>query len=90
MKASRLPYLAKFVVLIVPDQNTQLLKFYAGDTDLLDIQSGTWSDAALVKQRESSGNFKMYNLGPDDGTLFLMFNLCRRKNPKTGKFYVDP
>jgi peptide/nickel transport system substrate-binding protein len=32
----------------------------------------------------------MYNLGPDDGTLFLMFNQCRRKNPKTGKFYVDP
>ncbi len=86
----RLPYLSKFVVLIVPDQNTQLLKFYAGDTDLLDIRAVRGGDAALVKQREQSGNFKMYNLGPDDGTLFLMFNLCRRKNPKTGKFYVDP
>ncbi len=32
----------------------------------------------------------MYNLGPNDGTLFLMFNLCRRKNPKTDKFYIDP
>jgi peptide/nickel transport system substrate-binding protein len=86
----RLPYLNKFVVLIVPDQNTQLLKFYAGDTDLLDIRAVRGGDAALVKQREKSGNFTMYNLGPDDGTIFLMFNLCRRKNSKTGKFYVDP
>jgi peptide/nickel transport system substrate-binding protein len=85
----RLPYLSKFVDLIVPDQNTQLLKFYAGDVDLLDVRTVRGSDAALVKQKEAADNFKMYNLGPADGTIFLMFNLCRRKNPKTGKFYVD-
>ncbi len=86
----RLPYLGKLVDLIVPDQNTQLLKFYAGDVDLLDVRTVRGSDAALVKQREASDNFKMYNLGPTDGTIFLMFNLCQRKNPKTNKFYVDP
>ncbi len=86
----RLPYLNKFVDLIVPDQNTQLLKFYAGDVDLLDVRTVRGSDAALVKQKETSGNFKTYNLGPADGTIFLMFNLCRRKNPKIGKYYVDP
>lgn len=86
----RLPYLSKFVNLIVPDQNTQLLKFYAGDVDLLDVRTVRGSDAALVKQREASDNFRIYNLGPADGTIFLMFNLCRRKNPKSGKFYVDP
>lgn len=86
----RLPYLNKFVDLIVPDQNTQLLKFYGGDIDLLDVGTVRGSDAALVKQKEKAQNFKIYNLGPADGTIFLMFNLCRRKNPKTGKFYVDP
>jgi len=85
----RLPYLAKLVDLIVPDQNTQLLKFYAGDIDMLDIRTVRGSDAALVKQKESSGDFKLYNLGPTDGTIFVMFNLCRRKNPKTNKFYLD-
>lgn len=85
----RLPYLDKFVIAIVPDQNTQILKFYGNEIDLLDIRAVRGFDAALMKQREASGHFTMYNLGPDDGTLFLMFNLNRRKDPKTKKFYVD-
>ncbi|HND05680.1 MAG TPA: ABC transporter substrate-binding protein, partial [Candidatus Obscuribacter sp.] len=47
-------------------------------------------DASVLKQKEKEGNFTLRNLGPDDGTVFLMFNMCRRKDPKTGKFYVDP
>jgi peptide/nickel transport system substrate-binding protein len=86
----RLPYLSKFVDLIVPDQNTQLLKFYAGDLDLLDVRTVRGSDASLVKQKEIAGNFKVYNLGPADGTIFLMLNLCRRINTKNNKAYVDP
>ncbi len=85
-----LPYIDKFVVAIVPDQNTQILRFYGQEIDMLDIRSVRGFDAALMKQKELQGNFQMYNLGPDDGTLFLMFNMCRRKNPATGKFYVDP
>jgi peptide/nickel transport system substrate-binding protein len=86
----RLPYLDKFVFAIVPDLNALILKFYAKELDLLDIRSIRGQDAALMKQREQSDNFKIYNLGPDDGTMFLMVNMCRRKNPKTGQFYVDP
>lgn len=88
----RLPYLSRFNLAIVPDQNTELLKFYANEMDFLDVKAVRGVDAALMKQRERSGNcdFKMYNLGADDGTVFLMFNMNRRKNPKTGKFYVDP
>src|SRR5262249_52600273 len=84
-KGRRLPYLDKFVVSIVPDQNTMLLKFYGSELDFLDIRSVRGGDAALMKQRENSGNFSMYNLGPDDGTMFFMFNMCRRKKPETGK-----
>jgi peptide/nickel transport system substrate-binding protein len=87
-KGQRLPYLDRFVVVIVPDQNTMLLKFYGNELDILDIRAIRGSDAALIKQREKTGNFKLYNLGPDDGTMFFVFNMARRKDPKTGKFYV--
>jgi peptide/nickel transport system substrate-binding protein len=84
----RLPYLDKFVYSIVPDQNTILLKFYANEIDFLDVRGIRGSDAALIKQREPYGNFKLYNLGPDDGCVFFIFNMARRKDPKTGQFYV--
>lgn len=86
----RLPYLDRFIYSIVPDQNTVVLKFYAKELDLLDIRSIRGQDAAIMKQRETTDNFKMFNLGPNDGTMFFMVNMCRRKNPKTGKFYVEP
>lgn len=85
-----LPYLDKFVEVVVPDQNTQILKFYGGEVDFLDVRSVRGFDAALMKQREQTGNFTMYNLGPEDGSTFMVFNLCQRKNAKTGKFYVEP
>lgn len=85
-----LPYLDKFMMIIVPDQNTELLKFYGNEVNFLDIRTVRGHDAALMKQKETSENFTMYNLGPDDSTTFLMFNMVRRKNPKTGKFYLNP
>lgn len=89
-QGTRLPYLDKFNYAIVPDQNTQILKFYAGEVDLLDIRAVKGPDAALMKQREKTGNFTMHGLGPDDGTMFIIFNMNRRKDPESGKFYVDP
>ena len=86
----RLPYLDRFTEAIVPDQNSMLVKFYGNELDFLDIRSIRGPDARLMKQRENSLNFKMYNLGSDDGTMFMMFNLNQRKDPKTGKYYVDP
>lgn len=86
----RLPYLDRFMVAIVPDQNTQILKFYGDEIDMLDVRYVRGNDVARMKQRERAGDFTMHNLGPDDGTVFLMFNLNRRKDPKTGRFYVDP
>jgi peptide/nickel transport system substrate-binding protein len=87
-QGQRLPYLERFVYTIVPDQNTMLLKFYGNEIDILDVRQVRGSDAALIKQKEPTGNFKLYNLGPDDGQLFLTFNMARRKDPKTGQFYV--
>ena len=89
-KGRRLPYLNKFILAIVPDQTTEILKFYGKEIDFLDTRQVRGFDAALMKQREASGGFTMHNLGADDGTMFLMFNMNRRKDPKTGKFYIDP
>lgn len=90
-EGKKLPYLEKFVVAIVPDQNTQILKFYGGELDFLDIRSVRGQDAALMKQREKSDNFTMHNLGPNDGKTFFAFNMNRRNNPeKNNKPYVDP
>jgi peptide/nickel transport system substrate-binding protein len=89
-KGRPLPYLDRLTEAIVPDQNTEILKFYGDEIDLLDVRSVRGEDAAIMKEREAAGNYHMYNLGPDDGTLFLMFNMKRGKDPKTGKYYVDP
>lgn len=88
-EGTRLPYLDGFVQAIVPEQNTQLMKFYGNELDILDIRSVRGMDVALLKARQGQGNFSMYNLGPDDSTVFMMYNLCRRKNDK-GKPFVDP
>jgi peptide/nickel transport system substrate-binding protein len=89
-KGQRLPYLEKFTVVIAPDQNAELVKFYGHELDMMDIRQVRGSDAALMKQREKTGNFTLYNLGPDDGRTFLMFNMNRRIDPKSKKPYVDP
>ena len=89
-KGQRLPYLEKFTVVIAPDQNAELVKFYGHELDMMDIRQVRGSDAALMKQREKSGNFTLHNLGPNDGRTFLMFNMNRRIDPKSKKPYVDP
>lgn len=86
----QLPYLSKFVETIVPDQNTMILKFLGKECELLDVRAVRGIDAAMLKQKEKLLNFTLYNLGADDGTYFLMFNMNRRVNPKNKKPYVDP
>lgn len=82
----RLPYLSQLTYLIVPEPNTELLKFKAGEIDCIAVRP---PNVAELLPAQKSGNFTMYNLGPSDGTRFLMFNMNRRKNPK-GQPYVDP
>lgn len=75
-----LPYLDQYVQLVVPDRNTDALKFRAGECDTLEVQA---PDYPLTKRGEKSGNYTIYDLGPSSTTQYLGFNL----NPtsKTGK-----
>ena len=80
-----LPYLDKLVYLIVGDFNNEVLKFEAKELDVINLQG---SKVARYKALEPHSDFKLYNLGPTTGTMYLSFNLNNRK--KEGKYYVAP
>ncbi len=81
----RLPYLDEYIVLIVGDLNNELLKFKAGEIDILSLRGSSVPD---FKKKERQSNYKIYNLGPTTSTMFFTINLNTRKDDK-GKFYVD-
>lgn len=83
----KLPYISKLVYLIVGDVNNQILKFEANELDEISLKGG---DVARYKARENKSNYIIYNLGADNGTMFIAINLNNRKNKNTGKYYVNP
>ncbi|MDY6359158.1 MAG: ABC transporter substrate-binding protein [Cyanobacteriota bacterium] len=85
-KDQKLPYLNKLIYLIVGDQNNEVLKFEAKELDIISLQG---SRVARYKSLEPHSDFKLYNLGPDTGTMYLSLNLNTRKNDK-GECYVEP
>ena len=84
-KGEKLPYLNRLVFLIVGDLNNEVLKFEAKELDIISLQG---SKVARYKAIEPHSDFKLYNLGPTTGTMYLSLNLNNRTNKK-GKFYVD-
>ncbi len=85
-KNQKLPYLDKVVYLIVGDLNNEILKFEAHEIDVISLRG---SNVAPYKLNEAKSDYKIYNLGPDTGTMFVVFNMNKRKN-KEGKYYVQP
>ena len=82
----KLPYLEKIVYLIVGDINNQVLKFEGGELDEISLQG---ANVARFKEMEKHGDFTVYNIGPDTGTMYIAMNMNNRKNDK-GKYYVNP
>ncbi len=85
-KEEKLPYLDRLVYLIVGDLNNQVLKFEAKELDIISLQG---SKVARYKSLEHHSDYKLYNLGPDTGTMYISLNLNTRKDSK-GKYYVKP
>lgn len=81
-----LPYLDKLVYLIVGDLNNEVLKFEAKELDVINLQG---SKVARYKSIEPHSDFKLYNLGPATGTMYLSLNLNDRKNEKN-EYYINP
>ena len=65
--------------------NNEVLKFEAKELDVISLQG---SKVARYKSLEPHSDFKLYNLGPDTGTMYLSMNLNNRKDNK-GKYYVN-
>ena len=83
---NRLPYIEQIRIVIVPNQDVQLLKFQAGEIDGLGIRG---QDYPLLKPKEKSGNFTLYNAGPAFGTNFIVFNQNPGKDQQ-GNPFVNP
>lgn len=86
LQNQRLPYLDKIVFLIVGDLNNEILKFEANEIDVIALRG---SNVAPYRLKEDTSNYKIYNLGPDNGTMFLAINLNSRKN-KENDYNVRP
>jgi peptide/nickel transport system substrate-binding protein len=82
----QLPYLDKYIMYIVGDQNNEVLKFESGEIDILGVSG---KNVTRFKALEKRSDYILYNLGPDTGTMFLSFNQNTRKDDN-GKSYVNP
>lgn len=82
-----LPYLDRVVYLVVPNLATSLLKFQAGETDILNV---TGEHFPILKPQEAAKDFTLYKRGPNFGTTFLTLNMNAGKNPKNDAPFVDP
>src|SRR5574344_91740 len=65
---NKLPYINKYIILIVGDLNNELLKFKAGELDTIGLRG---TNVSLFKEQESHSDYKIYNLGPDTGTMYF-------------------
>ena len=74
----QLPYLDEVVYLLVENQDTQLVKFLAGELDYYGLRG---EDHAILIDKRDELNFEIYTAGPVASTQFITFN----QNPKEGE-----
>ena len=79
------PYIERIAIQIVENQDTSLLQFRTGGLDSVGANARNF---ALLKSEEKSGNFTIYEGGPDLSQSFIVFNL--NKGSRNGKPLVDP
>jgi len=72
-KGQRLPYLDELVFLFVPSDDAQVIRFQAGDTDVLSRISA--ENYSVLEQQQQNRGFRLYDLGPGLEYNFLFFNL---------------
>jgi len=85
-EGNQLPYVDQYITEIVKDQNVETIKFKAKESDSITVQP---QDFQSLRDEQEKLNFTIHNLGPNTGTLFIMFNLSTAKNEK-GQQIVNP
>ncbi|HEV7519736.1 MAG TPA: ABC transporter substrate-binding protein [Candidatus Angelobacter sp.] len=72
-KGQRLPYLDELTFMVVPTQDAQVIRFQAGDSQII---SGLSADNYTALEAEQKARqFRLYDAGPGLEYNFLMFNL---------------
>jgi peptide/nickel transport system substrate-binding protein len=72
-RGQRLPYLDELTFVVVPTQDAQVVRFQAGDSQII---SGLSADNFVALEPEQKArHFKLYDAGPGLEYNFLMFNL---------------
>jgi peptide/nickel transport system substrate-binding protein len=72
---SRLPYLDKLTILIIPDQNTEAVRLQAGETDLMANADIRPEDYAAFKRLSDQGRLRLLDVGIGLDPNLLWFNL---------------
>ncbi len=70
---NRLPYLDELVFLFVGNEDAQVLRFQAGDTDIISRLSA--DNYAVLSNDASNRGIELFDLGPSLEYNFLVFNL---------------
>jgi peptide/nickel transport system substrate-binding protein len=70
---NRLPYLDELVFLFVGNEDAQVLRFQAGDTDIISRLSA--ENYAVLSKDASNRGMELFDLGPSLEYNFLVFNL---------------
>ena len=91
---NRLPYLDELVFLFVPSEDAQVVRFEAGDTDILSRFSA--ENFAVLEKEQTARNYHLYDLGAGFEYNFLFFNLndlAAKGHPEIAKkqsWFQDP
>ena len=70
-KGQQLPYLNQLVTYIVQNIDVQLMKFKAGEIDMVSVPG---KDYALLKKTAPKENYTIYDCGASLGSTFITFN----------------
>jgi peptide/nickel transport system substrate-binding protein len=70
---NRLPYLDQITFLFVPNADAEVIRFQAGDTDIVNRLSA--EDYAVLEKDQAAHSFHVYDAGPSLEYNFLFFNL---------------
>jgi len=72
-QGNQLPYLSEIVFLFVPSEDAQVIRFQAGDTDILSSFSA--QNFAVLAREQASKAYHLLDVGPGLEYNFLFFNL---------------
>jgi peptide/nickel transport system substrate-binding protein len=70
---NRLPYLDELVFVPVPTEDAEVIRFQAGDLDVIDNINA--ENYALLEREQAAKHYQLHDLGPGMEYDFLFFNL---------------